>query len=553
MDKRYYPKVLGQIFIPIYPGYIPSKSGATNRAFNHKIYADFPGEIVEFYGNNLKDIWNGQNINIKEKWNAFLTKHPEYVIYGKSICSFYLRSMPPSSNHQGKGALAFRVNRVAFERYLESKSSELMSQCISAGNLGPLRSFISSNFFRVSQFLVPSNPIELRKASRWRLKTTSDFGEIMSEIERLRILLNPIDVIFPTYQFFTDMQNLEYSVNRLMIQSSYLYLRNVQEKIIVSAAIIEISKKLSDMPGTIHDWVRIAHSVYTIYYTNLEKVNSHNDNLSSFKFGGKIDTFIDKFVRIITNKGLINANGEIDDNQMSMFLSDPKSCLPVIHFGKEIINSMENLVGDANGEMYKSYSMCSSYIHELLPFPFDSLLELKSFKRFFNFYDTVLEMFLNRLNTYVMPFFSLNDASALFTRSDQGVLAFWETNKKILLHLVKKCFRQLSKGNNFSSMFIRLSARELFSLYHIIRPGVSRFSKGQFNGLLFDNLVTGIQEYSYSPALYEGIHYAINYFSSLFEDSKNSFVGGKNINFNRENTIFLTYMLAEYSHDWPVP
>lgn len=545
--------MLEQIFFPFYPGYIPSKSGSTNRAFNHKIYADFPGEIVEFYAINLKAIWNGQTINIKEAWKEFLTKHPKYVISGKPICSFYLRSMPPSSIYQGKMALAFRVNRVIFERYLEKRTSELMSLCISAGNLGPLRSFISSNFFRVSQFLVPSNPIELKKASRWRLKTTSDFREIMSEIDRLRTLLKPIDMIFPTYQFFTDMQNLEYSVKRLMFQSSYLYLRNILEKLIVYIAIIEISRKLSARVGTIPRRAKIEHSVYNLYYQNLEKVNSDTDSLSSCEFGGKIDTFIEKFVRIITNKGLINANGEIDDNQMSVFLSDPKSCLPVIHFGKEIINSIEKLVGGANNEMYKAYSMCSSYIHELMPFPFDSLLELKLFKRFFNFYNTVLEMFLYRFNFYVMPSFSLNNASALFTRSDQGVLAFWEANKELLQTLVKKGLRKLSKDNELSSMLIRQSVRELFSLYHIIRPGASRFSKGQFSGLLFDNLVTGIQEYSYSPALDVGIRYAINYFSSLFEDNKKSFAGGENFNFNKENTIFLTYMIAEYSHDWPIP
>lgn len=540
-----------QVFFPYYPGYIRSKRNAAIRAYNHKIYVDFPWEIVEFYAEQLRKLWSGNCIDIKSEWNSFYSKNQEYTVSGKPICSFFNTHMSLSSIHKGKTSYGFRVNKIQFERYLETQSYKLFNLSKEAENLGPLQSNIFANFYRVFQILLPVDPNEPKKVNRWRLKTSPDFHEIIHEINRLKWLLKPIDRLFPTYQFFTDLQNLDYSINKLMIQPCYLYLRNILEKIVVVAAIIKITEdffqklQLKDQ----RKLIPIAQSFYNLYYTNLEKVNANSSNLKNCQSGGKFQSFVKDFITKASRKDLIDNSGGINSQNIKKFLEEPKSCLPSIHFGKDIIESMETSIYPKGIGLHKVYSMCSSYIHELMPLPCDSLLELKFFRRFVCFYNTNIERFLFHLGLEErLPFEVGSDIFQI--ESDNTLLVqFYWANKQKLVNLVKREIKKLTRDKSSSAKMMRESIIDLLSLFRITRPGVSRISQGDFDSALFDNLISGIQEFSYSPSLNISVQSAIGYFTKLFNENKSIFTRGKPINLTMENTILLIYMIAEYAFD----
>ena len=537
------------IYFPTFPGYIRTPSNSKIGARNHRIYVDFPHEIVMFYIDKVKEASTGQVVDIKRSWSSFLRAHPVFSPNGDRLCYFFR----DSSSNIGKvsGRIGFNVDKESFDNYLNKQSRIIFDLCLSAENMDPLLMNMAQNFYMLNQMTVPYQPRGKFKAQRWQIKLTADFNATRKSLDRLRGLIERLDTIAPSYSLFTDLDNLYYSVDKLMFQTSYLSLRDMLEKIVVIIGVIKISEELFNMKAVKKNirMIQVVQTIYSLYYQNLNHIKSKSDVPKDCEVGS-IDHFVQRFASLVVKKHIVGPRNPrvVSESNQEKFYKNTNACLPILHFGKNIINDVSKKVG-LDSSLGKAYGMCGSYAHRSLPLPIDSMLELKVFRKFLSFLSASINKMIKVLKISANPSSEKHHLPYSNSKFDpKKVDKYYRLNRKRLSKIVREILFGKNGGKSISDSN-KFGIESFFSLFKVISPGARRFQKGEFTAEMLVLLADGIQQYSFTVSLDLDIRNAVRSFPILLYKSRKNLKNPVRLRYSFANIVFLAYLVSQYGQN----
>ncbi len=366
---------------PTYPILLVSLPGSDVKFGTRRVYVDLPWQIYLFYTQALSNLnagrWKAEDV--KEKWLEFLEKNREKIKFrGKPIANVSLRITSSAK----KPFLQINVNWDLFIDYLEDKSKKLLQEVMKDGNnILKVYEQIWLNFFlsigEIRPFTyVPAKIENYKQRENFikLLRRTKDVDHINSSLEKLQSIVTSIESFYedslPMLKIYTvnilmNIRVLDFLVRNGGITAAYVLLRKILESLVKIYIYIWLGK-VSKNPNLV------------LAIMSLYGYRAYNRTHSFKKF------LKEEFKKYMKIEEQIAKKEQIDGLEFLNKLQEKGMRKPGI--GKNFLIELANEINLNGEELANLYSACSEIIHNQNPLPFYSLLEVKFFKHFLDWF-----------------------------------------------------------------------------------------------------------------------------------------------------------------------
>jgi hypothetical protein len=520
-------------YLPLY-GFIKTPRNSKIYIGTRKLYLDVNPELYNFMINIVKQINNGEKINIDEKWKEELKNHQEFFVGKKPIFKVFLKKVGVN-----KQKIFYQVNWNLLLKNLEIKSQNIIDRLKRNPNigLGILYDELASNYMMLKG-LGNLYPKELSK-QKLGLRETEDFIEMEYYLEKFYYIVNNLEKRFPSDSFFDLYWRLNQYVYNLDLNGLYYTLRETLERLfpILFVKVIQKKSKLND---------RALISFYFLYlnYTLKAYWKEKGSRPKSLYISKKKDLneTIKQFLDNVEKYKLLKEDYTPDFDKWELAFTDNNFSLPLITIDARSFLVLTNELGIKstyrNGDLKRLYEVCSSSIHNNLSFPVRFFLEIKVAKHFLAWYMKEVEWVLSQLHI-IEPNQTPNKVSTIQKSkiSLKNLVNFYESNESKISEIIKE---EVSKNSRIFEFEL------LKSLYIVYQPGVSKLKNGKTNFYDFKEFVFEIQQISYNL----GIQFVYDILDKLGNEIKHKLNSRELDKFQSSEIGFVTtYMYFEYSQN----
>ncbi len=363
-------------------------SGKKIRIRPSRMYVDLPAEIGFFAYSYVFHCENsGVEItyeNLKEEWNKFLLEKLDIMIDGKPVAQPRLKS-----NHNTK-TVYIQVNWDLFLRYLENKAEKYIDQVKQDGRAirQPYNDIIENSYLSIHEIAIVPRYSRLSEREYINLKKVLIYTEDYYVTRYFNYLANLIDEIFKNlsnnnkfvekviYLIKTYILDLFSNFDILSIPACYTYLRSILEQLIKLVVYINISKNFDNIDEVLG----------LLYWS--DRIKGKGRNIYSHS---EFESWKKKIIKAINRAN----SGEKDEKQKLEIIKN--ELFNISRKFIEIVCKEYYLHGDLDNV----WTACSEIVHNQHPLPFYSLLEIKVFKKFLEYYISKLE---KAFSSYIHPF-----------------------------------------------------------------------------------------------------------------------------------------------------
>jgi hypothetical protein len=495
---------LSKIF-PTYPIQIISPKGGNVRIASRKVYVDFP-YVYWIFINDIayKISWskNPQEIFQRELEIFNSDEEVKKIIIFNNIPLGVISLV--TSLFATKSLLKLKVNWPIFFQYLENKAEELISKVeIDGSNIREIYNEIMNNYFKLVPF-VP-NP-EMARLNIYQLENFKKLLRLLREdqdIQRsLLTLKQAIRSIIETIeiegmelwalQLESDFSGVETCLENMDILSCYFYLRNALENLIKLIVYSDIARNFNISQGMLQVF---------FFYDKVAKERCYNIQQLKSKYMKRITKYLESTLETSLEK---------------IYLMMIEKQFPRLSINRQTLEEFENTY---NVSIKNYWSACSEIIHNQSPLPFFSLLEVKSFKHFLKRYSkrfiSVIKIIPSIIKVPekvhfelikdlgILPYASIAEKSM----SEETIEKFTPPKQK-LSKKAKGVFRQLISQKEIKLILksiieektlrkeIFFNPLTLVSLFHLLSPGLTRITSGEFSFEDVEYFITKIRSLS---------------------------------------------------------